>query len=177
LGILPASSATSWQLQRDAAATLAAGRSRRCLPALEALAAIHRAPLRGLEGHGGLAPALGARSMRFGPGETGPRTTLALGLARFATLGLVLEILVVVKVLFTRREHKLCTAVHTLEDAILKFRHNWPPLTTLTTVLIEGGGAQKSPPPAAYSTSRRVFFRFRLRASACLARSFSPGFR
>src|SRR5580692_7271335 len=28
-----------------------------------------------------------------------------------------------------------------------------------------------------YSISRRFFFRFRLRASACLARSFSPGFK
>src|SRR5467141_1399020 len=28
-----------------------------------------------------------------------------------------------------------------------------------------------------YSISRRDFFRFRLRASACLARSFSPGFK
>jgi hypothetical protein len=31
--------------------------------------------------------------------------------------------------------------------------------------------------PAAYSVSRRIFFRFRFRASACLARRLSPGFR
>jgi hypothetical protein len=80
--------------------------------------------------------------VRFGLGEARPRSTLALGLAILAALRLVLEILVVVEVLFTRSEYKLCAAVHAFEDAILKFRHNWPPLTTPTTVLIEGGGAQ-----------------------------------
>jgi len=100
---------------------------------LEALAAIYRASLRGLERHGGLAPALRARSVRFALGEARPRSTLALGFATFAALRLVFEILVVVKVLFTRREHKVRAAVHALENAILKFRHNWPPFATLTT--------------------------------------------
>src|SRR5204863_7431373 len=32
-------------------------------------------------------------------------------------------------------------------------------------------------PPGGYSSSRRSFFRFRFRASACLARRLSPGFK
>jgi hypothetical protein len=31
--------------------------------------------------------------------------------------------------------------------------------------------------PASYSVSRRIFLRFRLRASACLALRLSPGFK
>jgi hypothetical protein len=49
---------------------------------------------------------------------------LAFGLAVLTTLGLVLEILVVEEVLFSRCEYKLCAAVYTREDAVLKLRHS-----------------------------------------------------
>jgi len=123
-----------------------AGGSLSSLPALKALAAVDRTPLRRLEGHRSLPSALRAGSVRFGLGVTGRRTALAFGLAGLAALGLVLEILIVVEVLFTRREYEVCAAIHALENAILKFRHNWPPLATLTTVLsIEDGGDRKIP--------------------------------
>jgi hypothetical protein len=51
------------------------------------------------------------------------RGALALGLTILATLGLILEILVVEEVLFSRCENKLCSAVYTLEDAVLELRH------------------------------------------------------
>jgi hypothetical protein len=78
--------------------------------------------------------------VRFALGKTGSRSALTFGFAALAALRLVLEILVVVKVLFTRCENKVRAAIHAFENAILKFRHNWPPSATLTTVLIEGGG-------------------------------------
>src|SRR5579864_3528368 len=66
-------------------------------PAEEALPAIDRPPLRGLERHGGLAPALRATGHGLGLGEAA-RRTLALGFTRLAALGLVLKILVVEEV-------------------------------------------------------------------------------
>jgi hypothetical protein len=44
--------------------------------------------------------------------------------ASFATLGFVLEILVVEEVLFSRCKYKFRSAIHALEDAILKIRHS-----------------------------------------------------
>ncbi len=53
--------------------------------------------------------------------------TLALVLAGLAALGLVLEILVVEEVLFSRRKYEIRSAIHALEDAVLKLRHiHWP---------------------------------------------------
>jgi hypothetical protein len=49
---------------------------------------------------------------------------LALGLAILTALGLVLEILVVEEVLFSRCEYEFCSAVYTREDAVLKLRHS-----------------------------------------------------
>jgi hypothetical protein len=83
---------------------------------LETLAAINRPPLCGLERKSGLAAAMRANGRRLNPSRRpapvrGP--ALALGLARFAALGLVLEIFLVIKLLFSRREFKIRTAVDT----------------------------------------------------------------
>jgi hypothetical protein len=77
----------------------------------------------------------------------------------------------VVKLLFTRGEDKLGTAVDTLQNPILKVWHG--------TILREKGEALPfaSPVGLCYSISRRLFFRFRLRARACFTRNFSPGFK
>jgi hypothetical protein len=53
--------------------------------------------------------------------------TLTLRLARFATLGLVLEILIVEKVLLPRGKNEIRSAIYTFEDAILKLRHGLYP--------------------------------------------------
>jgi len=56
---------------------------------------------------------------------------LPFGLAILATFGFVLEILVVEEVLFSRCEYEICSAIYTLEDAILELRHsNCAPLST-----------------------------------------------
>jgi len=88
----------------------------------EALTAKHRAPLRGLERHRGFPPALRAGGHGFALLKP-TAGTLSLGFATLAALGLVFEILVVEKVLFTRGEHEIRSAIYALEDAILKLRH------------------------------------------------------
>jgi hypothetical protein len=48
---------------------------------------------------------------------------VTLGLAILTALGLILEVLVVEEVLFSRCEYKIRSAIDALEDAILKLRH------------------------------------------------------
>jgi len=94
-------------------------------PAQETFPAVHRPSLSRLEGDGGFTATLRARGHGFGLGETSPTPggTLALRLTRLAALGLVLEILVVEEVLFSRCEDEICSAIDALEDAVLEFRH------------------------------------------------------
>src|SRR5664280_250713 len=96
------------------------------LTAQEALAAINRPALSRLERHRGFPAALGAggHGLRFG--ETRSRRSLPFGLTSLAALGLVLEILVVEEVLFSRCENEICFAIHAFKDAILKLRHRYP---------------------------------------------------
>jgi len=93
------------------------------LAAQEALPAEYRPPLRGFEGHGGFAAALRTNGHGFRlAGARWPRLPLAL--ARFAAFGLVLEVLVVEEVLFSRCENKFGSALRALEIPILELRHN-----------------------------------------------------
>jgi len=152
------------------------GGLRRAFAAQETLTAEDRTALRGLEGHRGFAAALGAQSGGFGLALSTARPSLALVLTGLAALGLVLEILVVEEVLFSRREYEFCSAVYALEAAILELRHILPiPVSTWIVADLWRRGLR--PAAGFHSASRRDFFRFRLRASACLARSFSPGFK
>jgi hypothetical protein len=152
-------------------------RRRRALPGQEALTAEHRTALRRLERNRGIPPALRAGRHGFRFREARARSSLALGFAALAPLRLVLEILVVEEVLFSRCEREVRSAINALERTILKLRHgNWSPYELELVSDCAGGGGEPSP-PLGYSTSRRFFFRLRLRASACLARSFSPGFK
>jgi hypothetical protein len=100
---------------------------------------------------------------------------LALGFARLAAFRLIFEVLIVKEVLLTRGKYKLRTAIRTLDDSILKFCHHHrsrgPTQATLTRPLEHMSEGED------YSTSRRLFFLFRFRANACLARFFSPGFK
>ena len=48
---------------------------------------------------------------------------MTLGLAILTALGLILEVLVVEEVLFSRCEYKFRCAIDALEDAILKLGH------------------------------------------------------
>jgi hypothetical protein len=48
---------------------------------------------------------------------------VTLGLAILTALGLILDVLVVEEVLFSRCEYKVRCAIDALEDAILKLRH------------------------------------------------------
>jgi hypothetical protein len=48
---------------------------------------------------------------------------LALGLASLAPLRLVLEVLVMEEMLFSRCKYEIRSAIYALEDAVLKLRH------------------------------------------------------
>jgi hypothetical protein len=60
-----------------------------------------------LEGYRGFTAALGARGHGFGLGEATAPGALSLLLARLAALGLVLKVLVVEEVLFSRCENEI----------------------------------------------------------------------
>src|SRR3954465_3940768 len=142
--------------------------SAREFPGLEAFLAEHGAPLRRFERHGGFFAARRTRRDRFHPfaRHTGAdRASRPLALTGLAALRLVLEVLVGEELLFTRRPDELRRAIHAPEDPVLELHRSLP--RRGRSVLLTLG----------YSSSRRSFFRFRLRASACLARRLSPGFR
>src|SRR5690348_4699453 len=108
----------------DAAPDLpAAGAGRIRLPGQETFPAVDGPPLGGLERDRRFPAALRTRGHGLGFGIAA-RRSLALGLTRLAALGLVLEILVVEEVLFSRCEYKICSAIYALEDAVLELRHN-----------------------------------------------------
>src|SRR5450631_538806 len=108
-------------------------------PAQEAFAAVNRASLGRFEGNRGLTAALRALRGSFGFGKTGSRRTRALGLAGLATLGLVLEVLVVEEVLFSRCENEIRVAIDAFEHAVLKLRHGLFPVDNLSKLFASGG--------------------------------------
>jgi hypothetical protein len=99
-----------------------AGGQTRGFPAQETFPAIYRAPLRWFEWNRCLAPTLRARSHCFCFGKA--PSALPLRFARLAALGFILEILVVEEMLFSRREHKVSTAIYAFQYSILELRHN-----------------------------------------------------
>jgi hypothetical protein len=101
----------------------ASGAGRLRFAAQEAFPAVYRPPLRRSEGHGGLTAALRASGHGFRLACTG-RPGLPFALARFAALGLVLEVLVVEEVLFSRCENKFGSALGAFKNPILELRHN-----------------------------------------------------
>jgi hypothetical protein len=92
----------------------------------EAFAAKDRTALGGFERYRGFPPALRAGGHGLALLETTART-LTFGFAVLTTLGFVLEILIVEKVLFTCGENEIRSAIYTFEDAILKLRHGLYP--------------------------------------------------
>ena len=149
--------------------------------AQEAFPAVDRTSLGRLERHRCLPPALGALGSGFRFGEAGTGGTLPLRFTRFAALGFILEVFVVEEVLFSRCENEIRAAIHAFENAVLKLRHGLFPVNNLSNLFGTGETDRLACTftlgSVAYSTSRRDFFRFRFRASACLTRSFSPGLR
>ena len=95
---------------------------------LETLAAINRATLGWFKWDRGFPPALRAGRHGLRLGETASATTLAFGLTRFTALGFVFEVFVVEEVLFSRCKYKFCRTVYTLENSVLKLRHNLCPV-------------------------------------------------
>src|SRR5262245_26747583 len=90
------------------------------LAGLEAFLAEHRAPLSRLEGHRCFLAAVRAGGNGFDPltrsARPAGRPSGAFRFARFAALGLVLEVLVGEELLFARRPHELRATVHAPED-------------------------------------------------------------
>jgi hypothetical protein len=113
----------------------------------KALPAIDGAALSRFERNGGFAPALGTRGHGFRFGEataTGAGPFLFTG---FTALRLVLEVLVVEEVLFSRCEDKVCSTVYTFEDAVLKLRHSNVPVIDLNICrMFETAGPWLVPP-------------------------------
>jgi len=114
----------NFQSETGATARLGVPGGRRgTFPVQEALPAKDRTPLGGLEGNCGLPAALRTGGHGFHFGEAPGTRTLALVLAGFAALGLILEVLVMEEMLFSRGENKIGATIHALEDAVLKFWH------------------------------------------------------
>jgi hypothetical protein len=109
--------------------------------------------LRRLEGHRGFPTALRAHGHGFRFGESRTGGALALHFAVLAPFGLVLEVLVVEEVLFSRCKYEICSAINALENAILKLRHsNCAPFINLNwnrTWLSGGSGDWQYAGPAA----------------------------
>ena len=99
-------------------------RRRSTLRFLKARAAQYRPPLRGTERHRGLLVA--CRAPCSGLGAHAWATIGALGFALLAPLGIVLELFIVKKELFTRGEHKFLAAIDALQNSICKFHGRLP---------------------------------------------------
>jgi len=101
-----------------------------CATLLEAFAAEDRTSLRRLKRDGGLFAAMRAARARlyFLIAVHGSRAhgSNALGLARLAALGLVLELFVVEEKLFAGGEEKLRAAIDALEQPVLEFHVRSP---------------------------------------------------
>jgi hypothetical protein len=113
--------ACGWEKDRLEPVLIGCGRGG--LAAQKALAAKDGTSLGGLEGYRSFPTALRTTGHGLGLCVTA-RGALALSLAVLTALGLVLEILVVEEVLFSRCEYKLCSAVYTFKCAVLKLRHS-----------------------------------------------------
>jgi hypothetical protein len=93
----------------------------------EALAAEDRTALGGLEGNRSFPPTLRARGHGFAFRKSAART-LSFGLAGFAAFGFIFEVLIVEEMLLSRGKNKICSAIYTLKDSILKLRHGHFPV-------------------------------------------------
>ena len=99
-------------------------RSPKGSPLLKTFAAVDRAALGRLEGHGRLFSTLGADRFRFDPLDGGRRRFTALRanrLASLATLGLVLEALVREKHLLAGGENEFSPALGALQNLVMIF--------------------------------------------------------
>jgi len=124
-------------------------------PLLKALAAIHRASLRRLEGNRSLFPALRADRFRF-HSLNAPRTRFiplrAICLARLAPLRLVLEALVGEEHLFARGEDEFSPTIRALQDLVMVFhtllrgrvRIGRAPRSTVSRAWEKAGAAQST---------------------------------
>ncbi|HKE29879.1 MAG TPA: hypothetical protein VKB88_46335 [Bryobacteraceae bacterium] len=79
----------------------------------------------------GFTAALRARGHGFRLGETSAASASSFLLACFAALRLVLEVLVVEEMLFSRCEDEIGSTVYAFEDAVLKLRHSNVPVIDL----------------------------------------------
>src|SRR4029077_832938 len=97
-------------------------------PGLKAFLAEDRTALRRLEGNCRLLAARRTIRNGFPPlaSDRASRTAGPFAFARLAALGLVLEILIGEKLLFSRRPDELRAAVHALKDSVLELHRSLP---------------------------------------------------
>ena len=157
------------------------------LTRLETFAAENRAALRRTEGHRGFLAA--GRAVRgcfhplpaIAPPEAGRDARLALhALHRF---GSFLKFLSAKNSCSPAVQTNSVAAIHAIQRLVLEL-HRPTSRTRPISSRTRGRNADTRTGPASpdlrstcYSTSRRCFLRVRFRASACLARRRSPGFR
>ena len=132
-------------------------------PFLKALLTEYRASLSRAKWHCGFLTAFWAGGMSFNTLSWRTTSARPFCFTCFAALRLIFELLFSKKELFSSGPDKLLTTIYTIEIFILEI-HLLP--SCVRCVL-----------RFSYSSSRRSFLRFRLRASACFARRLSPGFR
>jgi hypothetical protein len=88
--------------------------------------------------------AAGGHGLGFREITSAPARALALSLTILTALRLILKILIVEEVLFSRCENEICSAIDALEDAVLKFRHT----RLVTNLNVEFGPAGPEDPAA-----------------------------
>lgn len=138
----------------------------------KAIAAKNGTALSWPEGDRGFPSALRTVGHGLGTLMAGSRSSLPLAFTRLATLGFVLKVLIVEKVLLSSGKNEIRPTVGAFQRSVLKL-HRLPLLPAIRAPR----PCPESVEYCVYSTSRRLFFRLRLRASACLTRFFSPGFK
>jgi hypothetical protein len=101
---------------------------------LKALPAKYRAPLSGFKGNRGFLPTLRTFGSGFDfvvavipdGGGSGAQNGYSFCLAGFATLGLILELLVVKEQLLPGSKNEISAAINTLQNLVLKFHGTLP---------------------------------------------------
>ena len=160
------------------------GRTAHFTARLVALAAVDGTPLGGLERDGGFLPALRAYRSRFRPRGVPGRSSRPTGrLAVLASLRFVPEALICEERLLPCCEHEFRATFNAFQGPILILHWIAPNGPVLgSSAYGKGAGFVPAPSPVsllspcAYSCSRRIFLRMRLRERAAFARRFSPGF-
>jgi len=145
------------------------------LAILKTVPAKDRASLRWFERNGRFTTALKTGCGCLNPAGTGSPvrgSRLSFTFTGPAAFGFVSEILLPIELLFTRGKNEVSSAIDALQYPILESGHGTTPDREKGEAI-----AVRFALLIVYSGSRRLFFRYLLRARAAFTRFFSPGFK